>query len=114
MTLLFADENLPFPVVEQLRQRGYDVLTMLQMELAGQAIPDDQVLALSTSLNRCLLTLNRKDFIKLHRQQPDHAGILVSTFDADFVTLARRIDSCLTAAGPTTTGQLLRVQRPAL
>ena len=68
MTLLFADENLPFPVVEQLRQRGYDVLTMLQMELAGQAIPDDQVLALSTSLNRCLLTLNRKDFIKLHRQ----------------------------------------------
>lgn len=114
MALLFADENLPFPVVEQLRRSGYDVLTMLQMELAGQAIPDDQVLALSTSLNRCLLTLNRKDFIKLHRQQPDHAGILICTFDADFVALAQRIDACLTEAETTTAGKLLRVQRPVL
>ena len=114
MTQLLADENLIFPVVDLLRRYDYDIVTLSDMNLAGQAIPDDEVLVLATSLKRCVITLNRKDFIKLHNQQPDHAGILVCTVDPNFLTLADRIHICLSQAGLSTTGQLLRVQRPAL
>ena len=62
MARLFADENFPMPAVVVLRQLGHDGQTLLQASLAGLAIPDDEVLTLSTLLNRCLLTLNRKDF----------------------------------------------------
>lgn len=66
MALLFADENMPFPTVDRLRQYGHDVLTMLDLDLAGQAVPDNEVLQLATARQCCLLTLNRKDFIDLH------------------------------------------------
>lgn len=113
MALLFADENFPMPSVRVLRQLGHDVQTLLQTEQAGLAIPDDEILRLTTSLNRCLLTLNRKDFIKLHSQQPDHTGIIICKSDSDFGALARRIDSCLKSHNASTKGQLLRVQRTA-
>jgi hypothetical protein len=111
MAALFADENFPLPAVERLLVLGHNVLTMLQLETAGQAIPDEEVLALATSLNRCLLTLNRKDFIKLHNHQPLHSGILICTFDSNFTALADRIHTCLTEATIPLDGQLLRVQR---
>lgn len=111
--LLLADENLPFPVVSTLKQSGYDIKTLLDLGIAGQAIPDDDVLAIATQQNRCLITLNRKDFIKLHREQAEHAGILICTFDADFAALAHRIDQCLLETGSSTAGLLLRVQRAA-
>lgn len=111
MALLLADENFPAPAVERLRQLGHDILTLLQTDMAGLAIPDDEVLAFSTSQNRVLLTLNRKDFIKLHNLSSQHAGIVISTFDPDFVGLAERVHLCLSGE---TKGQLLRVQRPNL
>ena len=113
MALLLADENFPMPAVETLRELGHDVQTLLDPNQAGLAIPDNTVLSLATSLNRVLLTLNRKDFIKLHALQPNHAGIVVCKVDADFVGLATRVDSCL-EANPDAHGQLLRVQRPAM
>jgi len=109
MALLLADENFPAPSVERLRQLGHDVVTLLQTNMAGLAIPDDEVLAFATSLNRCLLTLNRKDFIKLHMHSNQHAGIVICTFDTNFMALADWVDTCLTQK---ITGQLLRVQRP--
>ena len=111
MALLLADENFPAPAVVRLRQLGHDVLTLLQTDMAGLAIPDDEVLLFATSLNRCLLTLNRKDFIKLHNQSSQHAGILICTFDANFLALADSIDDCLLNADDSA-GHLLRVQRP--
>lgn len=112
MAFLLADENFPAPAVERLRQLGHDVLTLLQADKAVLAIPDDEVLRFATSLGRCLLTLNRKDFIKLHNQSNQHAGIIICTFDANFLALAERVDHCLLTAGVTISGQLLRVQRP--
>jgi predicted nuclease of predicted toxin-antitoxin system len=112
MAFLLADENLPMPAVEMLRELGHDVQTLLDLDQAGLAVPDDMVLSLASSHNRMLLTLNRKDFIKLHSLQPDHAGIIVCKADASFIGLATRVDSCL-QANTDTHGQLLRVQRPA-
>ena len=114
MALPFADKNFPMPSVEVLRGLGHDVQTLLEIGQAGLAIPDDEVLQLSISLNRCLLTLNRKDFIKLHRQSPNHAGIIICKTDADFTALAYRINDCWQEQSIALTNQLLRVQRTAL
>lgn len=103
MALLLADENFPAPAIERLRQLDHDVLTLLQTDMAGLAIPDDQVLAFATTLDRCLLTLNRKDFIKLHTQSDHHAGIVICTSDSDFIALADRVDLCLATIENSTT-----------
>src|SRR3954452_10568212 len=111
MSRLYSNENLPLPVVEALRQLGHDVLTTMESGKAGQAIPDDAVLAFATAEHRVLVTLNRKHFIRLHMQQPDHAGIVVCTFDLNYVALAQRIHDAIVAA-PEMSGQLIRITRP--
>ena len=42
---------------------------------------------------------------------PEHAGIVVCTFDPDFAALALRIHTAL-EAWPQMAGQLVRVNRP--
>ena len=112
MAFLLADENVPAPTVFTLCQHGHDVLTLLDLDKAGLAIPDDEVLALATSSGRCLITQNRKDFIKLHEIQPLHAGILICTVYNNFIALAERINNALRNSEEPLTGLLLRVQRP--
>jgi len=73
-------------------------------------VPDEEVLSLATSLQRAVLTLNRKDFIQLHQSTAVHAGIIVCTFDADFQALANRIHiaiNVITSLG----NQLIRITR---
>lgn len=60
MSRLYANENLPLPIVEALRQLGHDVLTTMESGKAGQAIPDEAVRAFATAEHRTLVTLNRK------------------------------------------------------
>ena len=110
MARLYADENFPLQVVERLRWLGHEVLTVQDDGCAGQAITDPAILARATEQGRTLLTLNRRDFIRLHLQNAAHAGIIVCTFDTDFVGQAQRIAATLTAQ-PILTGQLLRVNR---
>lgn len=112
MARLYANENLPLPVVEELRRLGHDVLTTYESGQAGQATPDEDVLAFVVAEGRTLVTLNRKHFIRLHREQPEHAGIVVCSFDPDFVALAQRIHAALVAQ-PQMAGQLVRINRPA-
>ena len=112
MLRLYSNENFPLPVVEELRRLGCDVTTVLETGRAGQAWPDDEVLRYASGENRVLLTLNRKDFFRLHRAQPSHGGIVACTVDIDFSGQARRIHTALIAAGEMR-GQLVRVNRPA-
>ena len=81
MAALYADENFPLPVVEELRRLGFDVLTMYEDDKANQSLTDDVVLSIANEKERAFLTLNRQHFIHLHRQQPNHHGIIVCTFD---------------------------------
>ena len=110
MARLYADENFPFPVVEALRDLGHDVLTVAEANQAEQAVPDDEVLAFATSEARAVLTLNRKDFIRLHRESAEHAGIVVCTFDPDFSGQAKRVHEAVSGQSDLT-GRLLRVNR---
>jgi len=91
MHKLLADENFPFPCVELLRKKGHDILTMLELKLDEQAIPDEEVLKIATDKKRAVITLNRKDFKKLHRVNQSHSGIVICKLDIDFEALAQRI-----------------------
>lgn len=113
MARLYSNENFPLPAVQELRRLGHNVLTVAEAGHADQAIPDEEVLAFAVSLERAVLTINRKHFIKLHRAQPNHAGIIVCTLDADFIGQAGRIDDAL-AETADLVGALLRVNRPSL
>ena len=111
MADIYANENLPLQVVIELRTLNHDVLTTAEAGSAGQAIPDEAVLAFATAEQRVLVTINRKHFIRLHGLQPDHAGIIVCTFDLDYPGLAQRIHYALKSESDLT-GKLLRVNRP--
>jgi hypothetical protein len=111
MANLYSNENFPLPVVEELRRLGHDVLTIQEMGKAGQAVPDEAVLDFAIEAGRALLTLNRKHFIWLHQERPNHAGLIVCTFDPDFIGQAGRIHATIEKAAELS-GQLIRVNRP--
>ena len=113
MARLYANENFPLPVVDALRQLGHDVITVSETGKAEQAWPDDDVLEFASQDDRALLTLNRKHFIRLHRQSLEHAGIIACTFDPDFAAQARRIHDAI-GLDNALQGQLIRVSRPAV
>jgi len=108
---LYADEQFPLPVVELLRPLGHDILTVQEAGKAEQKIPDEEVLEFAISNQRAVLTLNRGDFKRLHRSNPDHAGIIVCTNDRNWEGLATRINEAI-CAEETLRGKLIRVVRP--
>ena len=112
MTALLADENFPLPVIQALRALGHDVRTLHDYGQSGQALPDSEVLRFATAQQRALLTLNRRDFIRLHLNSSRHGGIIVCTFDANFEQQARRIDAVI-GTRASLEGQLIRINRPA-
>lgn len=111
MARLYANENFPLPAVETLRQFGHEVLTTADSGKASQAIPDTEVLAFAVEESRIVLTLNRRHFIRLHQSRPNHAGIIVCTFDQDFAALAKRVHKAIQRE-PNMSGKLVRVNRP--
>jgi predicted nuclease of predicted toxin-antitoxin system len=112
MARLYADEQFPFEVVEHLHNLGHDVLTVQAAGNANLKIPDDRVLEFATNNERVVLTLNRKDFKRLHRLLPAHAGIIVCTDDSARLALAERIHSAILAE-VSLAGKLISVVRPA-
>jgi predicted nuclease of predicted toxin-antitoxin system len=109
MAKLYADEQFPLPVVELLRSLGHNVMTVQQAGNAGGS--DPEVLAFAVSNERAVLTQNRRDFIRLHFQESNHAGIIVCTEDRNIERLATRINEAI-AALESLQGKLIRVNRP--
>lgn len=85
MARLYANENFPRPVVDELRSLGHDVVTIQERGYANEATADPDVMALAISEGRAVLTLNRNDFVHLHNADPIHFGIIVCTVDPDFI-----------------------------
>lgn len=111
MSRIYANENFPFPVVEELRRLGHDALTSHEAGKAGHALPDKDVLEFAVNEKRALLTLNRKHFIRLHAANPHHSGIIACTFDSDFTALAYRIHIAIESQAGLS-GLLIRINRP--
>jgi hypothetical protein len=110
MSRLYANENFPAEVVKHLRELGHDVLTTHEVGKSNQAIEDDAVLRFAIGMDRCVITINRKDFIRLHRILPEHRGIIVCTENRDYAAFASRIHEAIGGTGDLA-GQLIRVVR---
>jgi Domain of unknown function (DUF5615) len=80
---LLLDEMFTDDIAQQLRAKGYDVISVVaDPALIGRS--DDQILAYATAEGRALVTANIKDFVPLDGRyraaDQSHAGlILVST-----------------------------------
>jgi predicted nuclease of predicted toxin-antitoxin system len=111
MARFYADEQFPIPVVELLRDLGHDLLTVREAGNADQGISDEDVLAYAVSQERAILTLNRYDFIRLHRRNTEHFGIVVCTNNRDWEQFASRINELVRSEEPLK-GKLIRVVRP--
>lgn len=113
MSKLYVNENFPLPVVKLLRNLGHDVLTYFDAGNANQRIPDNEVLQFAISQNRILLTINRRDFIRLHNQNPIHSGILVCTENANFEAFTLSIHTELLKNEVNFANHLLKIYKPA-
>ena len=112
MARLYTNEHFPAKAVKKLRELEHDVLTIFEAGNAGQRIPDDQVLAYATSNARVVVTINRRDFMRLHRLYPEHAGIIICTEDPDVVGQALRIHEAIMHED-LLQGKLIRIYRPS-
>ena len=110
MAKLYANENFPLAVVQELPKLDHDVVTTLEAHKANQAIEDEEVLKFAASLERAVLTLNRKH-VRLHQCDHLHHGIIVCTYDPDFIQQARRINDELQVIGHLSQ-KLIRINRP--
>jgi hypothetical protein len=63
-----------------------------------------------TKNDRAVLTINRQDFIRLHKEQIDHSGIIACTENRDYQRLAAKIDEAVCLI-ESLHGQLLRITR---
>ena len=70
MAWLYANENFPLPVVNELRRLGHDVLTTQDTGRAEQAVPDEEVLEFAVSQTRAVITLNRKHLSNYINENP--------------------------------------------
>ncbi|MEH2135035.1 MAG: DUF5615 family PIN-like protein [Nostoc sp.] len=84
MFKLYSNDNFPIDMVLELRQYGYDILTSQEAGQANQGIPDEDVLTFATQNQRVVITLNREDFIALHRSAIYHQGIIICKTDRDY------------------------------
>jgi hypothetical protein len=49
MAHFYSNENFPLPVVDELRKKGHNVLTIQETGKANQAMSDEEVLSLRFS-----------------------------------------------------------------
>lgn len=77
---LYIDEDVDVIVANLLSARGLDATTAREQQMLGQS--DNAQLTFAASIGLCILTHNRLDFEKLHRDYLDnnqfHAGILIA------------------------------------
>ncbi len=77
---LFLDEDIHTGLSHALRQRGYDVIHAQDLKRKGKS--DSEQLAFAVQEERCLVTFNIRDFVKLHnlyaQQNREHWGIIVA------------------------------------
>ena len=78
-----------------------------------RSVPDDAVFVYAIAEQRIIITVNRKDFVRLHRENPEHFGIIVCTENPNIEVFAQCIDKILTENQGNCAGKLLRVYKPA-
>ena len=112
MARFLADENVPLPLVTELRQLGHDLIRVQDLSRVAVGMEDPDVLRTAISVERSVLTENAWDFIRLHSRDLAHHGIVTFTRDADVPALAARVHERVGREGDLA-GKLIRVRRPS-
>ncbi len=111
MTRFYSHENFPLDLVKELRQLGYDVLTSIDAGQANQSISDENVLKFAQERERVVITLNREDFITLHRESQEHSGIIICKEDRDYLRQANKIHEFILNDNQPLKGRLIRIKK---
>jgi predicted nuclease of predicted toxin-antitoxin system len=96
-----------------LRALEYDILTVQDAGKAEQKIPDPEVLQYAISLNRAVITMNRRDFIRLHAQIPQHKGIVICKSSTNWEKIAQAIHKHLIQSD-SIEGQPIGIKLPSV
>jgi len=77
---LYFDEDVSVGIVENLRMRGFDVLSARDADALGKS--DDEQMLYAVSLHRAVVTHNRVDFEKQHAKFLEsgmtHYGVIIA------------------------------------
>ena len=77
---LYFDEDVSASIVDNLRQRGFDVLSA--RDASRLRLDDESQLNYAVTQRRTFLTHNRRDFEQLHLrylgEQQEHCGIIIA------------------------------------
>jgi predicted nuclease of predicted toxin-antitoxin system len=94
-----ADEHIPDQVTFRLRRLGHDVVRVRDFSesKSGDGHEDFDVLAMATLQNRVVVTENWTDFLRLHRDNPGHKGIIGTNQFHDCTAQAKQIDAAIRA-----------------
>jgi hypothetical protein len=99
---LFTDEMISPEVAAQLQRRGYDALSCQATNRLGYS--DEDQLTYATSERRAIVSFNARDFIPLDARWKvagtAHAGIILTSADADIGRLVLRLARHLDIATP--------------
>lgn len=101
----YTDEMITPRLAEEMRRRGYDILSCHGAGRANQNISDEDQLTFATNAGRAIYTFNWRDFLDLHQRWRaagrTHAGILVSVdLNSDRGEMARRLQQHLDTVAP--------------
>ena len=103
---VFCDEDLPHQLAAELRGRGYDAESCVEVGRHNRRIPDEDQLAYAAHAGRAILTFNSRDYVPLAGAWAGigkrHSGIIVSPQIADFGDLLRRVMRHLDHVDPAT------------
>ncbi len=93
MIFLYADEDIPLPLVRALRLQGLHVVTTVEQNMRGKT--DEEQVLRASSLQAIFFTHNVADFVQLHNRfrkgGVNHSGIIVSKKDSLGVLLRKML-----------------------
>lgn len=98
---LYFDEDVSVGIVENLRTRGFDVLSARDAAALGKS--DDEQMLYAVSLQRAVVTHNRVDFEKQHAKflesGMNHYGVIIAKRrkDAEVVSKVLALLDAVTA-----------------
>lgn len=99
---LFFDEDISANIVTNLRQRGFDVLSV--REATRLTLDDDQQLEYAVEHKRTLFTHNRNDFEILHNSyiesSIDHFGIIIARRRRNQSIIVRKLLDLIDSTSP--------------
>jgi len=111
MTEFYSNENFPQDLVNALKCLDHEVLTSYEAGQANQGISDEDVLKFAHARSKVIITLNREDFIDLHRKGQEHSGIMICKEDRDYQGQALKIHEFILTDNQSLKGRLIRIKK---